>query len=430
MKKLTLIISISLICSFNQYTIAQQTFLKLDISFYSPILDEVKMIDIYLPGNYYINLEQQYATIYYLHGADGDENSGNSRAMLYYMLHNEDTTISSPPAIFVCPSGDCPPYLGSCYLNSELYGNYEDYIIQDVIGFIENNFRAIPHKNFRFLTGRSMGGFGTGWFSVSYPHMFRAGMPIVGFFSMPDTLIYGWREHVYNENGSFNLNYNAGTYTKLLFTICGGFSPNMEIEPYHIEIPYDTLGNIVDTVVEKWRQFDISSKVRDIPQTEEMAYYLVCGTADDMLTYPTYMIFMDSLDTYGIEYDHFYVEGAGHLSDYTEAWMEGLPWIDSIINLEYQTMGIKIIEQAVTHFTVFPNPVMDYFSIDYELSKSSNVLIYLTDQQGKQISIVDKLEKPVGKHKDQFDISNLEAGVYYITLNTESNKLTRKIIKL
>ena len=189
MKKFTITISFIALMQLMCIEVNSQGYIRLDVSIYSEALDTVKEVNIFLPGDYYQHPEQQYATIYYLHGAGGDENSGNSRAMLYYMLHSQDTIISSPPAIFVLPNGDCPPYLGSCYLNSELYGDYENYIIQDVIGFIEENFRAIPDKNFRFLAGRSMGGFGTGWFSVMYPNMFRAGLPVVGFFSIPDTLI-------------------------------------------------------------------------------------------------------------------------------------------------------------------------------------------------------------------------------------------------
>jgi hypothetical protein len=152
MKKLTLIILVGLLCGFV-LTINAQNYIKIDASFNSEVLDEVKNIDIFLPADYYLNPEQQYATIYYLHGGGGNQNEGNNRAHLYYNQHAQDTTIESQPAIFVCPDASCEPYIGSMYVNSELYGNYEDYMIQDVIGFVESNFRAMPDKNFRMITG-------------------------------------------------------------------------------------------------------------------------------------------------------------------------------------------------------------------------------------------------------------------------------------
>ncbi|MBL6942734.1 MAG: hypothetical protein ISR56_00065 [Bacteroidales bacterium] len=53
MKTLTLI-SISLLCGFV-FNLNAQQYIKLDASFYSQTLDEVKKIDIYLPANYYEN---------------------------------------------------------------------------------------------------------------------------------------------------------------------------------------------------------------------------------------------------------------------------------------------------------------------------------------------------------------------------------------
>ena len=57
-------------------------FIKIDASFYSEMLDEVKYIDIYLPADYYVNPEQHYATIYYLHGASGDQNERKYRCLV------------------------------------------------------------------------------------------------------------------------------------------------------------------------------------------------------------------------------------------------------------------------------------------------------------------------------------------------------------
>jgi len=220
MKKFV-IISVSLLCGFV-FNLNAQLYIKIDASFYSPALDTTKKVDIYLPNDYYEHPEQHYATIYYLHGGNGNQNSGHTEAMLYYNFHSGDTAITSPPAIFVCPDGSCEPYGGSFWVNSELYDNYEDFVIQDVISFIESNFRALPDKNFRMITGASMGGFGSAWLSVNYSDKFRACFPyIAAFISFPDTTLNTWRTLCYEENGSYNLNPNVGGNTQLFFTGCG-----------------------------------------------------------------------------------------------------------------------------------------------------------------------------------------------------------------
>ena len=122
MKKFTFLSTI-LLCSIIFNMNAQQ-YIKIDASFYSEALDEVKNIDIYLPGDYIktLNFNMQPYIIYMVRAVTKIQDM--QMQLYYYNLHAEDTTITSPPAIFVCPDGSCVPYLGSCWMNSDLYGPY------------------------------------------------------------------------------------------------------------------------------------------------------------------------------------------------------------------------------------------------------------------------------------------------------------------
>ncbi len=71
----------SLLCGFL-FDVNAQNYIKLDTSFYSEALGEVKNIDVYLPADYYANPDQQYAVIYYLHGATENQNPALSFANL------------------------------------------------------------------------------------------------------------------------------------------------------------------------------------------------------------------------------------------------------------------------------------------------------------------------------------------------------------
>jgi len=427
MKNLTLLISVSLLCGFVS-NIKAQSFIKLDVSFYSEILEEVKYVDIYLPADYYVNLEQQYATIYYLHGASGNQNTGNTDALWYYNLHYEDTTISSPPAIFVCPDGSSEPYLGSCWMNSALYGSYEDYFIQDVIGFVEENFRAFPHKNFRSLVGLSMGGYGSARFSVKYPEMFRACVPCSGFPAMPDTLLNAWKNLYYIDNGSYVPTISNAVNTQLLLTICGGLSPNMSNPPCYVDFPFDTMGNWVDTVLNRWYQNDLSRKVKDLPDEHELSWFLICGTQDYMVTYPAYQVFMDSLDTYGIGYDYNFFEG-GHVW-HPESWMMAIHWLDSIIDLSYQTMEIPVYRQIFDQFAVYPNPASDLLTISYQLNEGGMIQMSIFNIYGQQMETAKNEFQPAGENRVLWNISTYPQGVYFCCLQVENEMITKKIIKV
>ncbi len=86
MKKLTPIILISLLCGFVLNTNAQN-FIKIDASFYSKALDEVKNIDILLPADYYVNtvsIMQPYITCM---EEEATRMKGIQGAYTYYSLH-------------------------------------------------------------------------------------------------------------------------------------------------------------------------------------------------------------------------------------------------------------------------------------------------------------------------------------------------------
>jgi enterochelin esterase-like enzyme len=423
MKKITILSLWALI----PLLVSAQLYIKIDASFYSPALDTVKMIDIFLPSDYYVNPEQQYAVIYYLHGGSGNQNSGNTETNLYYALHDDDITITSPPAIFVRPDGSCEPYLGSTYINSALYGNYEDFIMQDVIGFIENNFRAYPDKNFRFITGLSMGGFGSGRLAASYPEMFRASFPYIGFLSMPDTMLNTWKDLYYAEHGNY-IPANGGNNTQLLLTMCGGMSPNMGNPPLYVDFPFDTLGNWVDSVLNKWYQFDVSRMVRNLPDENELAWFLGCGTTDYMCTYPGYRVFMDSLDYYGIGYNYRFFNG-GHILD-GNTWAAGMHWMDSIINYSYHTLGIPDLLKKPLHAIVYPNPVKDIFSVQYYLQESEMVRIDLLDLVGREVALISKGLQNPGEQQNTFDASNLLPGIYLLRIEAGNQVKIVKMIKL
>lgn len=69
---------------------------------------------------------------------------------------------------------------GSLYVNSPYTGNYEDYIVQDVINYIDNNYRTIPNRFNRGIAGASMGGIGTITLSAKHPDKFIAASALSG----------------------------------------------------------------------------------------------------------------------------------------------------------------------------------------------------------------------------------------------------------
>lgn len=59
--------------------------------------------------------------------------------------------------------------LGSFFVNSPILGNWEDFIICDLVNYIDKRDRTKPFPNQRGISGHSMGGFGVIHLSMRHP---------------------------------------------------------------------------------------------------------------------------------------------------------------------------------------------------------------------------------------------------------------------
>jgi len=78
-----------------------------------------------------------------------------------------------PHAIFILP--DCfTRYGGSQYLNSAATGRYEDYLIDELIPWVDANYRTIAAPQGRGVFGKSSGGYGSMILGMRHPGVFGA----------------------------------------------------------------------------------------------------------------------------------------------------------------------------------------------------------------------------------------------------------------
>ena len=74
-------------------------------------------------------------------------------------------------AILVLP--DCFTRLGgSQYLDSEAQGNYQRYLAEDVIAYVDAHYRSVPARESRAIVGKSSGGFGALRMGMDRPECF------------------------------------------------------------------------------------------------------------------------------------------------------------------------------------------------------------------------------------------------------------------
>ena len=141
-----------------------------------------RTISVYLPPSY-ASSEKRYPVIYYLPGY------GDSAVIGFRLPVDMDSLIESGQVnemILVTASGDSKMG-GSFYVNSSVTGNWEDHIVQDVVGYVDANFRTLPQAESRGITGHSMGGFGALNLAMHHPDVFGA--------------VYSMSPGLFDENG-------------------------------------------------------------------------------------------------------------------------------------------------------------------------------------------------------------------------------------
>ncbi len=126
-------------------------------------------IGIYLPPSYLSKPEKKFPVVYFLQGY------GQSVSIDGYIsdILNEGIKKDQiPEMIYVEISGK---YLfnGSFYHNSKVTGNWEDFIVKDVISYLDNHYRTIAKSESRALCGHSMGGYGALEISMKHPEIYK-----------------------------------------------------------------------------------------------------------------------------------------------------------------------------------------------------------------------------------------------------------------
>lgn len=149
-----------------------------NLSLKSEILQSERKFALYLPPDYESS-ERSYPVLYLLHGA-GDDHTG--WVQFGEVLHIADKAIqegTATPMIIVMPDADT----GRRGYFNDISGdwNYEDFFFQELIPFIEKNYRAKSDKKYRAVAGLSMGGGGTFMYALHRPDMFSAAAPLSAY---------------------------------------------------------------------------------------------------------------------------------------------------------------------------------------------------------------------------------------------------------
>ncbi len=131
-----------------------------------------RAVAVYLPPNYEKST-QHYPALYLLHGYTADERGwmNPDYVGLPGMMDRLIAQHAIGPMIVVMPNS-FNRFGGSFYTNSELSGDWEDFIARDLVGYIDAHYRTLAAAVSRGIAGHSMGGYGAVRIGMQHPEIF------------------------------------------------------------------------------------------------------------------------------------------------------------------------------------------------------------------------------------------------------------------
>ncbi|HEY8391229.1 MAG TPA: alpha/beta hydrolase-fold protein [Capillibacterium sp.] len=223
MKKKNLLLTVVLILCLSQVTALAVENRLITASIPAPSLKNNlveeplnQLLVIALPPSYFSS-DKSYPVVYFLHGFGESPQSVGLFARIADSLYEENQLNE----MIIVGINGTNRLGGSFYVNSPVTGNWEDFVVNDVIGYIEQNYRTIPQSSSRGIAGFSMGGFAAINLAFRHPDVFG--------------VLYSLAPGLFDENG---LAQAMTTWDQRFKTAYGAaFSPNPKLPYPHSEIP-------------------------------------------------------------------------------------------------------------------------------------------------------------------------------------------------
>lgn len=279
---------------------------------YSPALEgnllgdsPERRVSVLLPPGYDEQLERRYPVIYFFPG----HGSTYVDALRYFTwgnrLVNDIENGVVPPVIVVAADGNNK--YGACYNNSPVAGNWEDYIAEDLVQYIDANYRTLPQAASRGIGGKSAGAQGAMSIALHRPDVFCAVYAMKGYMAYTDKLM--------NDN-MWKVQIEADEEAKVGFLLAflTAFTPNPDNPPLFIDMPYELVDDTVqpmEGVADRlWAGFPIGLLDQYLASgTPLRGIFFESATNDAPGLGATNEAFSAALTAVGIEHTHMVTPG-------------------------------------------------------------------------------------------------------------------------
>ena len=210
-----------------------------------------RALSVYLPPDYDPAGDVRYPVIYYLHGFLNDHTLTPEMAgVLDYAIAHDKI----PPFLLVV-ADNRTQIDGSFYSNSS-FGNWEDFLAYDLVAYMDENYRTLPDRMSRGITGHSMGAYGAIKLAMRHPEIFSSvyglspgALAVIGEYG-PGSATYRQLAEIRTEEALMQ-----SYFPKVIVAFGRAWSPNPDNPPFYADIPFSYAGDslvVHPEVLDKW----------------------------------------------------------------------------------------------------------------------------------------------------------------------------------
>jgi S-formylglutathione hydrolase len=227
--------------------------------------ETARQLVVHLPDGY-SESSGRYPTVYLLHGyvsravhwAYGPAlAAGSMKLPIDDVVASAAAQHKAKDVILVMPDG-WSKFGCSQWIDSPVTGNFEQYVLHDVVAHVDRTYRTIPEAASRGIMGISSGGFGAWHLSSRNPGVFGASalLSADSFFDVTHKSFfhqYYDRIHPHAPNGPIE----GDVISYMCYGLSQAYTPNVDKPPFYADFAVEyPSGRVIDELWQKWLALD------------------------------------------------------------------------------------------------------------------------------------------------------------------------------
>lgn len=265
-----------------------------------------RQVSVYLPPSYAKEPHRRYPVVYWLHGftsTDRELISGIRQNLNIRLAMDSLIRAGSTSEMIIVMPNAHNAFGGSYFGNSPVTGQWEDFIVRDLVRWTDGRFRTVRARSGRGIAGFSMGGFGALRIAMRNPDRFSAVYAMSPCCLDSETFferswLAAWRgAAAVRTRDDFR---RAPFRAQLLIARAALISPDTSRPPLYVSLPVVPEGDslrLIPEIAALWRNDPMAMAAQSAAAFRRLAIAIDAGDQDGFPDIPANARSLDSLLT-------------------------------------------------------------------------------------------------------------------------------------